>query len=340
MSWKLMEQQLGGGRSPWRIVDDAGEPVYWLNDFLDAQCVRGLAPLSVRAYARQLLHFGRWWSRLRRTWEAPDRNLIIDYIRAQLDEQPTPAASTVNGRLCLVSQLCRFHFGEKTSIGDLRLGHRYWRRCPLGYGRPRLAWSELRLKQPKPVITPLTAEQVGRFWASFHNCRDMALVALLLWNGLRSQEALTLRVEDVSFSEAQVRVRGKGRRERLLPLPPETLRLIDLYLRAERPQTSSEFLFVSLKGKARGQPMTRAGLRALFRYHRRTTGVAPANPHRFRHTFGADMVRAGVSLPALQQLMGHADIQTTMLYVYLTPADVWREYARAVERKALELAPR
>ena len=52
------------------------------------------------------------------------------------------------------------------------------------------------------------------------------------------------------------------------------------------------------------------------------------------------MIRAGVSLPALQKLMGHADIQTTMLYVYLTPADVWREYARAVQRKALELAPR
>lgn len=86
--------------------------------------------------------------------------------------------------------------------------------------------------------------------------------------------------------------------------------------------------------------MTCAGLRTLFRYHRRTTGVATANPHRFRHTFGADMIRAGVSLPALQKLMGHADIQTTMLYVYLTPAEVWREYARAVERQARELAPR
>ena len=53
-------------------------------------------------------------------------------------------------------------------------------------------------------------------------------------------------------------------------------------------------------------------------------------PHRFRHTFASDMLRAGVSLPALMQLMGHADIQTTLLYVQVTPQDVYLEYARAV----------
>jgi site-specific recombinase XerD len=62
--------------------------------------------------------------------------------------------------------------------------------------------------------------------------------------------------------------------------------------------------------------------------------VRQANPHRFRHTFGSDMVRAGMSLPALQHLMGHAQIATTMLYVQLAPQDVWREYARAIEKRA------
>jgi Phage integrase family len=56
--------------------------------------------------------------------------------------------------------------------------------------------------------------------------------------------------------------------------------------------------------------MTPAGLRSLFRHHRHTTGVIQANPHRFRHTFATDMIRAGVSLPALMQLMGHAQIHT------------------------------
>ena len=76
--------------------------------------------------------------------------------------------------------------------------------------------------------------------------------------------------------------------------------------------------------------MTPAGLRSLFRHHRRTTGVKIANPHRFRHTFASDMVRAGVSLPALMQLMGHAQIQTTLVYMQVTPLEVYQQYARAV----------
>ena len=76
--------------------------------------------------------------------------------------------------------------------------------------------------------------------------------------------------------------------------------------------------------------MTPAGLRSLFRHHRRKTTIVKANPHRFRHTFGADMIRAGVSLPALMRLMGHSQIHTTMLYVQLSPQDVWLEFHRAV----------
>jgi site-specific recombinase XerD len=80
--------------------------------------------------------------------------------------------------------------------------------------------------------------------------------------------------------------------------------------------------------------MTPAGLRSLFRHHRFRSEVRTANPHRFRHTFGADMVRAGISLPALQHLMGHSQIHTTLLYVQLAPSDVWREYARAVANRS------
>jgi site-specific recombinase XerD len=76
--------------------------------------------------------------------------------------------------------------------------------------------------------------------------------------------------------------------------------------------------------------MTPAGLRSLFRHHRRTTRVAQANPHRFRHTFATDMIRAGIGLPALMQLMGHARIQTTLVYIQLTSQDIYQQYARAV----------
>jgi site-specific recombinase XerD len=85
--------------------------------------------------------------------------------------------------------------------------------------------------------------------------------------------------------------------------------------------------------------MTPAGLRSLFRHHRRTTRVTQANPHRFRHTFALDMVRAGISLPALMQLMGHAQIQTTLVYLHITPQDVWEQYARAVAQHIRPVPP-
>jgi hypothetical protein len=92
-------------------------------------------------------------------------------------------------------------------------------------------------------------------------------------------------------------------------------------------------MFVCLKGRLRGRPMTVAGLRSLFRHHRLASRTPLANAHRFRHTFGADMARAGICLPALQHLMGHAQIRTTMLYIQLAPQDVWREYARAAGKR-------
>jgi integrase len=206
----------------------------------------------------------------------------------------------------------------------------FLRRRPMGLGRRQVAMSRLRVKVPKRNIVPLSVDEVARFWSSFSTSRDLAIVGLMLLQGLRSAEVLVLNRDDALLSEAQLRVRGKGNKFRFLPLAPETVQLLEHYLRLERPNPCSAALFVSLKGHARGTRMTAAGLRSLFRYHRQATGVQLANPHRFRHTFASDMIRAGMSLPALMQLMGHADIQTTLLYVQVTPQDVYLQYARAV----------
>jgi integrase len=80
--------------------------------------------------------------------------------------------------------------------------------------------------------------------------------------------------------------------------------------------------------------MTAAGLRSLFRHRRRRPLLVIANAHRFRHTFGADMARAGVRLPILQQMMGHADLKTTLQYVRLSMADVAEEFRRALAKLA------
>src|SRR5258708_7880602 len=199
----------------------------------------------------------------------------------------------------------------------------------MGIGRPPLVLGRLRVKTPKHTVFPLSVDEVARFWSSFRTSRDLAIVRLMLLQGLRSQEVLDLNRDDLLLPEAQIRVRGKGNKIRFLPLAPEAAQLLDHYLRLERPTASTNALFVSLKGAARGTRMTPAGLRSLFRHHRRTTGVKIANPHRFRHTFASDMVRAGISLPALMQLMGHADIETTLHYVQVSPQDVYLQYARA-----------
>lgn len=296
---------------------------------------------SLRIYAYDLLHFARWAQQA--IPQAPleiTESALLDYVRHQLDQQPPPQPQTVNHRLGVVRCLYRFHQGQEIPSGPSHFHSPYFTRSPLGYGRPgRAVSSRLRLKQPRRIVVPLSADQVQKFWNSFRTFRDLAVVGLMLLDGLRSCEVLRLRLEDLRVADAQLLVQGKGNRQRLLPLPQDILDVLEKYLRLERPPTNSPALLVCLKGRHRGQAMTAAGLRSLFRHHRLGSQTPLANPHRFRHTFGADMARAGISLPALQHLMGHAQIRTTMLYIQLAPQDVWREYARVAEKRTKLVSP-
>jgi site-specific recombinase XerD len=335
----LVHHCLPASASPYRLVDDCGREVTWVNQFLDAQKLRQLSLRSLRVYAYDLLHLARWFKNTRHSLGRLNQSLLLAYVRYQLEQQPLPTAQTINHRLCVVRCLYRFHYGQEIP-GKPHFPRRYTTHSPLGYGRrqPKIT-THLHLRQPRRVIVPLSADQVAVFWKGFRTFRDLAIVALMLLDGLRSCEVLQLQLQDLSFSEARLHVLGKGRKERFVPLPPDTLQVLENYMHLERPVTNSPALFVSLKGRHRGHPMTTAGLRSLFRHHRLRSKVPQANPHRFRHTFGTDMVRAGMSLPALMQLMGHADIQTTMLYVQIAPQDVWREFARAVAQRVRLSAP-
>jgi integrase/recombinase XerD len=290
---KFLLQHRGDGlasASPYRVVEQDGGEIAWVNRFLDMQRIRGLNELSLRAYGHQLLHFIRWWA------QQPGVNVmhldahpftestLIDYVRAQREELPRLSPETINGRSTMLRRLFRFHFEAEMPHGPYRL-QRIWGTPPGGrYRRGRSAVAaDLRLRVPPRVIEPLSVEQVQRFWRSFRTARDIAIVGLLLLNGLRSCEVLALELEDLLLSEAQMRVRGKGAKVRMMPLPPETIHLLDCYLKTERPLTNTARVFVSLKGKARGQPMTKPGLRSLFRHHRALTAIGKANPHRFRH---------------------------------------------------------
>jgi integrase len=331
----IRQQNRHGAHSPFRVVEQStGKEIGWVNRFLDREYVRRVSNSSLRTYAFNLLSFLRWWHHEHHTVELERKHLsastLLDYLRFQSGLEPRPAASTINDRVADADRAIRNEFPDAPCQVAHGYHQAFLQRKPMGLTRPRMVMSRLRVRQPKLNIVPLSVNEVARFWRSFRSARDLAIVGLMLLHGLRSAEVMALNRDDVLLPEAQLRVRGKGNKLRLLPLAPETTQLLDHYLRVERPDPCSAALFVVLKGAARGQRMTPAGFRSLFRHHRRSTGVKIANPHRFRHTFACDMVRAGMSLPALMQLMGHADIETTLRYVHVTPQDVYLEYTHAV----------
>lgn len=338
----LYQSAAPASASPYRLVDQQGQEITWANAFLDAQRIRQLSLRSLRSYGYDLLHFARWCLHdSSRTLLALNESALLEYVRQQLNELPAPTPQTINHRVAVLRAAYRFHAGDSLPAGSHQFQRFYSTRSPLGYGRPhRMLAAGLRLKEPRRVILPLSPDEIAKFWSSFATFRDLALVALMLLDGLRSQETLNLQLADLQLANAQIRVLGKGNKQRLLPLPAECIQALQNYLWLERPVTNFPALFVSLKGPHRGFPMTLAGLRSLFRHHRLSSAVPRANPHRFRHSFGADMVRGGISLPALQQLMGHSHIRTTMLYVQLAPQDIWREYAQAVQNRARLVDPR
>lgn len=326
-----------------RVVVNGGEHVLVASDgadadanrFLDAVRARGLSPRTVRAYAFDLVRFYRWLGTTAKQLEGLVAADLIDFIADQ--QRGSAAPRSINRRLTTVRLFFRFQTGRELdhgALGILRPAPHYkgpGRDHALGLHRLSRRVRNIRVKEPRLLIEPLTPEQVRSFLRSLRRYRDLAIVYLMLLCGLRSREILDLETADVVWSDVRLRVRGKGQRDRALPLPELLARVLRDYLRVERPaRTDASRLFLVLQGRQRGQPMTSAGLRNLFRHRRRRPSLATANAHRFRHTFGADMARAGVRLPILQRMMGHADLKTTLQYIELSLIDVADEYRRAI----------
>src|SRR2546430_616697 len=306
----IYQQTSHNAHSPVRVIEQTtGQGVGWINRYLDREYVRRLANTTLCTYAYNLLHFVRWWESVHPTGDIREGDLtestLLDYVRFQSGQSPRPSPSIINDRVAVADRAIRNEFPDAPCQIARGFHHAFLRRKPMGLGRRQVAMSRLRVKVPKRNIVPLSVNEVARFWSSFRTARDLAIVGLMLLQGLRSAEVLALNRDDALLSEAQLRVRGKGKKFRLLPLAPETVQLLEHYLRLERPNPCSAALFVSLKGHARGTRMSAAGLRSLFRYHRQATGIQLANPHRFRHTFASDMIRAGMSLPALMRSEEH-----------------------------------
>src|SRR5713226_235565 len=297
----------------WRSAD-----LGLCNDYLAYLADRRYSPASVRAYAFDLLHFARWLASQDLSLDAVDTDALLRYLAANRDKRRAGqhdnvislasgraagfAPATINRRLAAVSGLFSFR-----SMRD-----------PAA---------------PSPVPRGLDRAETAALLSSFRTERDRAIAGLMLLSGLRSAEVLGLRIADVDIGRGWVRVTGKGDKERRVPVDPDVAGLIQSYLLAERPETSSRALFVVAKGPHRGQPLTAAGLRRVFRYHREISGVAAGHPHALRHSFGTALAEAGVDLPVLQALMGHDHVDSSAAYIHLAPAHVRAAYDAARDRQ-------
>jgi site-specific recombinase XerD len=185
-----------------------------------------------------------------------------------------------------------------------------------GIERPRL-----EKKLPKR-LTKEEAERVleHAFHADYHyrflRFRNRAVIAVMLYAGLRASETLNLKMGDVDLPNRTLFVRcGKGAKDRMVPMSAALARYLSEYLddRRRLRRTSAVF-FTSLQGD---RPFTYRGLRRLVDRIKAATGIAFSS-HRLRHTFATLMLEGGCDLFSLQKMMGHSDIQTTTIYLSAT----------------------
>jgi len=198
-------------RCPYRVVEQAtGREIGWINKYLDYETLRRLADNTLRTYAHELLHFLRWWESVHHTdlvvKHALTETTLLDYVRFQSGQERELTGATINQRVAIVDRALRITFPDAPLQTAPALQTNYWQRAPMGIGKPRPALSRLRVKTPKRTIVPLSVDEVTRFWSSFRNSRDLAIVGLMLLQGLRSQEVLDLNRDDLLLAEAQIRV--------------------------------------------------------------------------------------------------------------------------------------
>ena len=149
--------------------------------------------------------------------------------------------------------------------------------------------------------------------------RDRALLEIMYACGLRASEATALEVADVDLESGILRARGKGSKERLVPVGSTAGRALEAYLRRGRPQLAGDRLQPCLFLNHRGNGLTRQGLYKIVQRHARSAGLASKmSPHTLRHTFATHLLAGGCDLRSLQEMLGHADIATTQLYTHVT----------------------
>ena len=295
-------------------VLDAGSAAL-VDAYLDHLRVeRRLAANTLESYARDLTHLGRFAAGRHAPLASLDRRALEAFVRDLMSAGLAPrsvarAVATTRGfyRYLAISRRL-----DANPADDLE---------------PPRAWSAL----PRY----LSIEEVDRLLeqpdtAAPRGLRDCAFIEVLYATGLRVSELVALKPSDVNMEAGYLTTRGKGGKERLVPLGDAAVSWLDRYLRDGRPALlgprGSPRLFVNARG---GAALTRMGVWKVLKGYGAGAGVASRlSPHVLRHSFATHLLERGADLRAIQMMLGHADLSTTQIYTHVLEARLRAMYDR------------
>ena len=283
---------------------------------------RGLSRNTLGAYRSDLLQFGEFLDRRGLgVIEAGHGDLaaFLSELATGGGERPAVAAATLQRKAaCLRSfyrHLRREGLIQHDPTADLR-GPRKTGRLPRVLAREEVA---LLLSQPRGT-EPLAL-------------RDRALLEVMYACGLRASEAIGLQASDVDLDEGMLRARGKGSKERLVPIGRQAVAALRAYEQRGRPTLVGHRVQTQLFVNHRGGALTRQGLYKIVQGHARGAGLEQKmSPHTLRHSFATHLLAGGCDLRSLQEMLGHADLATTQVYTHLSAERLKDVYFRAHPR--------
>lgn len=256
--------------------------------YLSAEC--GMSANTLLAYRRDLESLVTWLDLNNQTLGEARPEDLRQYIACQtLAKKST---RTITRRIAAMK--CYYTFIESTAARDLE-----------------------KPKQEDSLPQNMSREQVNKLIASADNLRDAAILELMYASGVRASELCALGMTDVSFVDHEVRVSGKGDKDRIVPIGACAIDALHMYLRVHRPQLDkglSDRLFLSRTGRA----MERCGLwHTIQKYAAKSGLIKHISPHTLRHAFASHLISGGADLRVVQELLGHSDVSTTQCYIHL-----------------------
>jgi integrase/recombinase XerD len=282
---------------------------------------RGLSRNTLEAYRSDLLQFGRFLDERGTSAVAAAPADLAAWITRLATGNGRPPASPAT-------------IHRKTAC--LRSFYRHLRREGILDADPTRDLSTPRRSQRLPQV--LTRGEVTRLLDQPKGTepaalRDRALLEVMYACGLRASEVIGLEVADVDLEDHVLRARGKGSKERIVPLGRAAAEAVRIYVERGRPRLVGMREETKLFVNFRGGPLTRQGLYKIVRRHAATAGLADRmSPHTLRHTFATHLLAGGCDLRSVQEMLGHADVATTQLYTHLSSQRLKDVYFKAHPR--------